>query len=78
MQSNCSLEEPAKKLIELCLIHILDVSANQFQKLRHLNLCCYAEQDKQTVKGRLHWPFSLTNTTQNHTKKRSEVLIEFL
>ncbi|CDY28635.1 hypothetical protein HID58_087898 [Brassica napus] len=26
---------------------LLDVSANQFQKLRHLNLCCYAEQDKQ-------------------------------
>uniref|UniRef100_A0A0D3EBH7 Uncharacterized protein n=1 Tax=Brassica oleracea var. oleracea TaxID=109376 RepID=A0A0D3EBH7_BRAOL len=26
---------------------LLDVSANQFQKLRHLNLCCYAEQDNQ-------------------------------
>lgn len=41
------LEKPAKKFPELCLIFILDVSANQFQKLKHLNLCCNAEQDKQ-------------------------------
>ncbi|CAG7910125.1 unnamed protein product, partial [Brassica rapa] len=37
-------------LFSLGSLTVLDVSANQFQKLRHLNLCCYAEQDKQTVK----------------------------
>ncbi|CDY36766.1 BnaA03g11200D [Brassica napus] len=35
-----------KRLLEICLIHILDASANQFHKLKHLNLCCYAEKDK--------------------------------
>ncbi|CAN6976323.1 unnamed protein product [Brassica oleracea var. botrytis] len=35
-----------KRLLEICLIHILDASANQFHKLKHLNLCCYAEHDK--------------------------------
>ncbi|KAF3539427.1 hypothetical protein F2Q69_00019508 [Brassica cretica] len=50
VQNQRSVEEPAKKFLELCLIHsmhlILDVSANQFQKLELLNLCCYAEHDK--------------------------------
>ncbi|WZY75751.1 hypothetical protein YC2023_022135 [Brassica napus] len=50
VQNQRSVEEPAKKSLELCLIHsmhlILDVSANQFQKLELLNLCCYAEHDK--------------------------------
>ncbi|CAF1698894.1 BnaC03g14020D [Brassica napus] len=34
------------KLLQICLIHILDASANQFHKLKYLNLCYYAEHDK--------------------------------
>lgn len=34
-------------LFSLVSLTVLDVSANQFQKLKHLNLCCNAEQDKQ-------------------------------
>uniref|UniRef100_M4EJJ2 Inner centromere protein ARK-binding domain-containing protein n=1 Tax=Brassica campestris TaxID=3711 RepID=M4EJJ2_BRACM len=35
---------PAKRFRSIT--KVLDASANQFHKLKHLNLCCYAEKDK--------------------------------